>query len=456
METKANYAIVGFFAILVMVASFGFIYWMSEFGRGGPTAQLIIRIPGSANGLSVGSPVRFNGIPVGTVRSLFIDKADPKFSIAQTEVRADAPVTASTAAVLEIQGLTGAAYIELSGGLPGDKEILRESIDRDEPAVLVADQSSVTNLLATADKILQRADSAIGELEGFIKDSRAPLTNTVRNAETFSKALADNAGGIDEFLGSVSALSETVTALSGRLDSTLSAVDGLVRAVDGTRITQILNNAEIVSKNVADASTKFGPVLDEFNSTIASFREFGTSANTTLQRVEQLVAAVDAQKVGKAVDDISVATGEARTAISSFAKVGEQIGERQRDIDDAITNFTELSEKLNSSSDRVDSILVKVDNLLGSDETNSLSAEARRTLESIRGVAENLNAQIGPIAANISRFSGAGLRDVETLVTDTRNAVRNLNDAISNFDSNPQRLLFGGDTVKQYDGRTRR
>jgi phospholipid/cholesterol/gamma-HCH transport system substrate-binding protein len=31
-----------------------------------------------------------------------------------------------------------------------------------------------------------------------------------------------------------------------------------------------------------------------------------------------------------------------------------------------------------------------------------------------------------------------------------------LNQAISRLDQNPQRLLFGGEEVKQYNGRTRR
>ena len=35
METRANYALVGFFTILVMAAAFGFVYWMSQYGRGG-------------------------------------------------------------------------------------------------------------------------------------------------------------------------------------------------------------------------------------------------------------------------------------------------------------------------------------------------------------------------------------------------------------------------------------
>ena len=93
---------------------------------------------------------------------------------------------------------------------------------------------------------------------------------------------------------------------------------------------------------------------------------------------------------------------------------------------------------------------------LGDADAPSLSAEARTTLESFRKMADNLNAQIGPIADNLKRFSGSGLRDVEALVTDTRRTVQSLENTISTFDKNPQRLLFGGETVKQYDGRTRR
>ena len=100
METKANYAIVGFFTVLVMAAAFGFVYWMSQYGRSGDMAQLAIRIPGSANGLSVGSPVRFNGIQVGSVQTLSIDADDPQYSLAFTEVRSDAPIYPSTRAVL--------------------------------------------------------------------------------------------------------------------------------------------------------------------------------------------------------------------------------------------------------------------------------------------------------------------------------------------------------------------
>jgi phospholipid/cholesterol/gamma-HCH transport system substrate-binding protein len=457
METKANYAIVGFFTMLVIGAAFGFVYWMAEYGRGGPMAPLAIRIPGSANGLSIGSPVRFNGISVGSVRNLYIDNEDPNFSVAFTEVRADAPVTSGTKAVLEIQGLTGAAYIELSGGGPSSGEaILTRAIDTGEPAILTAEQSSVTNLLSTADRILQRADGAVAELQGFIADARAPLTNTVRNAETFSKSLADNAQGIDEFLKSVSALSNSVSGLSGRLDATLGAAEDLFKALNSEKIDQILSNTERATASFADASGKIGPAIDSFRETSDTFQRFGTNADQTLQKVSRLIDAVDSQKVGQVVDNVSVASADAREAIAGFRDLSTSITGRKDDINRAIDDFTQLAERLNNASTQIDGILTKVDSFLGSGDANSLSVEARRTLESIRLAAENLNGRIGPIADNLQRFSATGLRDIQTLVNDTRQTVRGLNDAITNFDEDPQRLLFGGDTVKEYDGRIRR
>ena len=163
------------------------------------------------------------------------------------------------------------------------------------------------------------------------------------------------------------------------------------------------------------------------------------------------------------VNDLRARTGRAQLDYLTELSVAEfesqfasKITARQEDIDRTITNVTELASKLNNASNRVDSILVKVDGFLGDADAPSLSAEARATLESFRKVANNLNAQIGPIAENLRRFSGSGLRDVEALVTDTRRTVQSLENTISTFDKNPQRLLFGGETVEQYDGRTRR
>lgn len=456
METKANYTIVGFFTIAVIVAAFGFVYWMSQFGRGGEMVELVVSIPGSANGLSVGSPVRFNGIPVGSVRSLAINANDPRYSVAVTEVSADAPVLTSTKATLEVQGLTGAAYIELSGGNKGEPSILRKALDEGTSAQIQADQSSVTSLLATADKIMDRANDAIGDIQGFVSDVRGPLTGTITNAERFSKSLADNSEGIDQFLESVSALSTSINSAAEKLDSTLTSADALVKSVNPQDVNRIVSNVARMSDELSAASAGVSDTIATIRKTAETYERFGANATTTLAKVDSLLGAVDSQKVGNVINDATAASADARRAISTFASLADSVRERQPEIDQTITDVTQMANKLNAASSRVDGILVKLDGFLGDADAPGISQDARQTLASFRNVADNINAQIGPIANNLKRFTSSGLRDIEALVDDTRRTVQSLDNTISTFDKNPQRLLFGGDTVKQYDGRTRR
>jgi phospholipid/cholesterol/gamma-HCH transport system substrate-binding protein len=456
METKANYAIVGLFTVLVMLLAFGFVYWMSAYGREGKMERMVVRIPGSANGLSVGSPVRFNGIQIGSVRALDFDRKQPAFSVAVAEIRSDSPVFPGTKAVLEIQGLTGAAYLELSGGDPSKEPILVTAAKEGKVAEIKAMQSGVTNIVATASEILNKTDKTLVDLQGFVTDNRGPLTKTIANAQVFSDALKNNANGIDQFLASVSSLSGTIKGLSGRLDSTLASVDGLVKAVDPKKIDVILANAQKVSADFAAASGDITTTVKNVNETLATYKAVGEKANKALENIDKLMASIDPEKVQGSLNDIRAAVSDARTAINNFKGISEDVNKRRDDIDKTISNISEMSAKLNKASTRVDGVLAKVDSFLGTGDSSSLFADARETLKSFKQVADTLNARIGPIADNLSRFSSSGLKDVEALVGDTRRTINNLDQTISRLDNDPQRLLFGGDDVKQFDGRVRR
>jgi len=456
METRANYALVGFFTVLVMLASFGFVYWMAKYGSSGEMTQLVVRIPGSANGLSVGSPVRFNGIPYGVVRRLDIDRSSPNFVIAQTDVRSDAPIYTDTAATLEIEGLTGGAYIELKGGTPTNVNILDRASSENAIAVIEADPSGVTNLLATADEILSRANRVIGEVEGFVKDARTPLTETLKNTQAFTEALKQNADGIDDFLESVASLTDTVKSLSGRIDTALGAAEDLLRSIDPEKIDRILASVDTVTSEVASASGDITKTLESLRGAAEKFESFGASAGKTLEKVDSLIAGVDPADVSTAVADIAAASADARTALADVRTVTDTFGTRSQDIDKIITDVAEMTAKLNAASTRVDGVLAKVDGFLGEGDASSLIADAEATLKSFRTVADSLNSRIGPIADNLQRFSGSGLRDIQALVNDARRSVSRIESSILSIERDPQRLLFGGETVKQYDGRTRR
>lgn len=457
METKANYVLVGLFTILIVLAAFGFIYWTAGVGDRGEMSSLRFRILGSASGLSRGSAVLFNGVRVGDIQRVYLDLHNPSFAIADAEVDTQTPITRSTRADVGLAGLTGQANIELRGGDPSEPNLLRQAEENDTMAEITASPSAVSNLLQTAQSLLTRADSMLGQLEEFVTDARGPLTSTLRNTDTFTKALADNAEGIDTFLESVGDLSNTISRVSDQLNSTLRAAEDLVTAVDRQKVAEIVDNVDRFTQRMSAASDQMETIVAGVNDAVSSINTFSKNANETLGRVDAVVAEVNPNAVSTAVKNFEEASAAINRASGDIARISDKVGERTDDIDQFITDAQQLASRLNHASVRVDGVLAKLDGMLGSGETDGLMAEARQTLTAFRNVAETLNARVGTISAGIERFSGQGLQDIEALVNESRRSITRIERAITEFEQNPQRIITGGEgTIRRYDGRARR
>ena len=293
METKANYVIVGIFTLLAVLAAFGFVYWTATVGDRGETAALRVRIPGSASGLGRGSLVLFNGIRVGDIRRVYIDVNNPSDAIADAEIDVLTPLTKSTVASIGLAGLTGQANVNLEGGNPSEPNLLREAEEAGRVAEITAAPSAVTNLLQTAQDIFTRADNVLSELEGFTRDVRGPLTETVANAKTFSDALASNAAGIDKFLESVATLSDELAGVSGKLDGTLKAAEDLLNAVDRDKVAAIVGNVEDFTRQLKDTGDQIDGLMAGVDTAVKSIDEFAKSADQTIAKVDTVLDGID-------------------------------------------------------------------------------------------------------------------------------------------------------------------
>jgi phospholipid/cholesterol/gamma-HCH transport system substrate-binding protein len=457
METRANYVIVGIFTLAAILAAFAFVYWTAAIGDRGETALLRVRIPGSASGLGRGSFVLFNGVRVGDVRRVYIDVDNPTAAIADAEIDRLTPITKSTQADIGLAGLTGQANIELRGADPKEVKLLDQAEEEGRVAEIVANPSAVTNLLQTAQNIFTRADTVLTQLEGFTRDVRGPLTQTVNNVQTFSDALAKNSDGIDKFLASVSSLSEELRGVSGKLDGTLKAAEGLLNAVDKDQIKSIVANVDTVTANLKETSKQFDTVVRNVDTAVGSINDFAQKTQGTLAKVDGVLDGIDPAQVRTALANIQKASENANEAAADIAKVTNKFANRADDIDQTIKDAQQLAERLNDASVRVDGILAKVDTLLGSGQADGMIADARGTLKSFKQVADTLNARLGTITDNLARFSGQGLQNVEALVQDSRRSISRIEEAVTDLSRNPQRILSGGEgEVRQFDGRARR
>ncbi|MCC0029471.1 MAG: MCE family protein [Brucellaceae bacterium] len=457
METRANYIAVGIFTLLVMLAAFAFVYWTSRIGGTGETATIIVRIPGSAAGLGRGSPVLFNGVRIGDVRRVYFQREEPGVAFADTSVIKSAPITVTTRASIGIQSLAGLPYIEFSGGSPSEPSIIVVAEEQGTVATITADPSAVTNIIDTVESIAERADKILGDLEVVVSAARDPLKDTVANIERFSEALSKNSDGIDAFLNNFTQLAEQLGSASGKLGQTLDSANELIVAVDRDKINETIENIRSFTKRVDDASGNLDTIVANVDTTVKSISEFANTAGKTVDKLDSLIADIEPGTINKAVDDIASASQSVREAADEAAKVAKSVGERSEDIDKTIANARELTEKLNAASSRIDGMLAKVDSLLGQEGGGDLIAEARKTLDAYRNVAANLDARISRISTGLESFSGRGLDQVEDFVRESQRAIQRIEQAITELQRNPQRIISGGEgTVRQFDGRARR
>src|SRR5688572_19479956 len=156
METKANTALIGAFALIVMALGFVFIYWLARGSDQGSSVPLTVVFEYPVTGLTAGSQVLFNGINIGTVKTLELDK-NPNVVLARLRIQPLPSIKADTEVTLGFQGLTGAVFVQMVGGSPALPP-LWETMP--EP-VLTASRSGMQDLMAGARDIMATADSTL-------------------------------------------------------------------------------------------------------------------------------------------------------------------------------------------------------------------------------------------------------------------------------------------------------
>jgi phospholipid/cholesterol/gamma-HCH transport system substrate-binding protein len=248
METRANFALIGAFTLAVVVAAFLFVFWFS-----GPsklalyqTYQLVVR--GSVDGLTRGSAVQFNGLKVGEVTRLELDPDDPSRVDVLINVDKKTPVKTNTRARLEQKGFTNVAVVSLVGGTPGAPDIV---LERGETYPhITAEHSEIQNLLENVQHLAAKATDMVEKLDKLLDANSDSLTATLKNVETFSKALADNSTPTGAFIRDAAELAHSLKPVAAHLDGLLANANRTVKALDPKTIRGIAGNIAGATSNI--------------------------------------------------------------------------------------------------------------------------------------------------------------------------------------------------------------
>src|SRR5260370_7498027 len=91
METDRHYFIEGLFIIGISIAAAFFFVWLQTSGHRDDVLYRI-HFNESVSGLTLGDPVKFHGVDVGTVKAMALDAADPRNVQLDVNLRNKAPL----------------------------------------------------------------------------------------------------------------------------------------------------------------------------------------------------------------------------------------------------------------------------------------------------------------------------------------------------------------------------
>ena len=168
MESDKHYFVEGLFVIVLSVATALFFVWLSHTGNKDDVLYRI-HFAESVSGLSLGDPVKFLGVDVGTVKTMSIDAADPHQVQVDISLRKDAPVKTDTKATLKMRGITGANFIELGGG-SADAQSLVAITPAGEIPEIPSEKGALTAMLEQLPKVIAKFSTIEDQTKKVVSD----------------------------------------------------------------------------------------------------------------------------------------------------------------------------------------------------------------------------------------------------------------------------------------------
>jgi len=284
MESRAFALITGLFVLGISACIALWAQWLARVPLARTDYRVVSTVP--VSGLNPEAQVRYRGMSVGRVKSIGLDKKDPRRILVDIEVNDDIPVKRSTYAQLGMEGITGIAYVHLL-----------DDYSNMQPAEKAPDGVAEVPLRPSF------FDSLSDNAEGAVRDARQLMTslNELMTPEN-RKRIATTLASLDKITANLQDASQRLPVVLERTEAWLGednrrlAHESLERVNEAAKaLPELARETRELVKDARTLVDGVGKLAGEAHGTAGSVRE------GTLPRYNALAESVErsAQRVGR-------------------------------------------------------------------------------------------------------------------------------------------------------------
>ena len=413
METRANYVLIGIFALLGFLGVLGFFLAFGKFQLDRQFAYYDVRFD-AVSGLSRAADVRFAGLLVGQVVDVRLSPDGDGTVMVRLEVYRDTPVRADSVATVDSSGITGVSFVAISTGTQAAPLIN----DRADVPELEAGRSTIQSLTEGAPRILAETLDVLEQVNRLLgEENQTKVSNILTNVESSTGELSR---ALDNFSGFTDTIAEATATFAEFSDN----------------LEPILLQAEKTVESLQFAIDEFALLATESRITF----ETGTATLLTVENfvetdldamVTDLRSAADL--VGREIEAFS---REAQSMFGEFSRTGAAATERLEALDPALARLEPLLARADTTFETVERMAGNVDTLVSGDGA-ALVAEAREMVALARDAA----ASVATVAENDLPVI---MDDVRAATADIRQVVNTVGEDLAQVSGRVEELSAGG------------
>jgi len=289
VENKVNYPIVGAFVLVLSLLLIAALLWFASGGDFRKKTDLYLAlVDESVAGLSLNAPVKYRGVDVGKVQEIGLNPRNTEQVRLVFAIDRGTPVKEDTVAVLKTQGLTGVAYVELSGGSPSSPPLqARKPGEYPEIRTKPSLSARLENVLTT---LMSKLDSTSDSVNKILSDENvAAFKTTMANLAVLTKTLSARAQTIDAGIASAARTFDNSAKLTAQIAKDLGpTMERIGKSADAVR--KMGDEAALASSSAGRAVDSIGGDVKRFTAdALPEMQRLMTELNTLTGSLRRLI-----------------------------------------------------------------------------------------------------------------------------------------------------------------------